>query len=112
MILRGVKKLIPMQNRQQLIEAMLGCACAAQLTRLHPGIGPVPDVIPPPTHNGTVRSRHARQLTTSRRGACAAVAPPQQAVPSQEPAVHWSLQVAGLPSSQVVPSGRTPLVGQ
>src|SRR5207249_3849876 len=36
-------------------------------------------------------------------GACAA-SPPQQAVPSQAPAVHWSLQVVGLPSSQIVPS--------
>ena len=37
---------------------------------------------------------------------------PQQAVPAQDPAVHWSLQVAALRSSQVVPLGWNPFAGQ
>src|SRR5438876_12453991 len=37
---------------------------------------------------------------------------PQQDVPVQDPAVHWSLQVAALPSSQVVPLGWNPFAGQ
>ena len=30
----------------------------------------------------------------------------------QDPAVHWSLQVAALPSSQAVPLGWNPFAGQ
>src|SRR5438093_226560 len=37
---------------------------------------------------------------------------PSQVVPSQAPAVHWSLQVVVLPSSQVVPLAWKPLAGQ